>query len=213
MNEDKKPIAYRFRGYLPVVIDLETGGFNSRTDALLEIAAITIDMNDSGLIVPGEKKFFNVQPFVGANIEQASLEFTGIDPDSPLRLAVPEHHALTETFAGIRRAVKATGCQRAIVVAHNASFDLGFLNEATARCDIKRNPFHPFSSFDTATLCGLAFGQTVLARACQAADISFNANEAHSALYDCEKTAEVFCFIINRWKQLGGLHYPLATAE
>lgn len=207
MSDTKKPIAHRFRGYLPVAVDLETGGFNARTDALLEIAAVIIEMNDEGMLVPGEKQFFNVEPFPGANIEQASLDFTGIDPDNPLRMAVEEKVALADTFRAIRKEVRETGCQRAIVVAHNANFDLGFLNEASNRCNIKRNPFHPFSAFDTATLCGLAFGQTVLARACHAAGIDFDANEAHAALYDCEKTAEVFCYIVNRWKQLGGLEH------
>ena len=205
MNDTKSPIAYRFRGYLPVVVDLETGGFNSKTDALLELAAVIINMDDDGQVVPGEKFFFNVEPFEGANIEQSSLEFTGIDPTNPLRLAVPEQKALSETFRGIRKTIRETGCQRAIVVAHNSAFDLGFLNEGAERNAIKRNPFHPFSSFDTATLCGLAFGQTVLARACKAANISFDADLAHSALYDCDKTAEVFCHIVNRWKELGGM--------
>ena len=205
MSDPKRPIAYRFRGYLPVAIDLETGGFNARTDALLEIASVIIDMNDDGLLVPGERHFFNVEPFEGANIEQSSLDFTGIDPNNPLRHAVDEKDALSEIFRAIRKQVRETGCQRAILVAHNASFDLGFLNEASNRCNIKRNPFHPFSAFDTATLCGLAFGQTVLARACEVAKIPFDAAEAHSAHYDCDKTAEVFCHIVNRWKQLGGL--------
>lgn len=205
MSDTKQPIAYRFRGYLPVVIDLETGGFNARTDALLEIAATIIDMNDDGLLVQGERHFFNVEPFDGANIEQASLDFTGIDPDNPLRMAVEESTALAEVFRAVRRQVRETGCQRAIVVAHNAAFDLGFLNEAANRCNIKRNPFHPFSAFDTATLCGLAYGQTVLARACEVARIPFDANEAHAASYDCEKTAELFCHIVNRWKHLSSL--------
>lgn len=205
MSDTRKPIATRFRGYLPVVIDLETGGFNAKTDALLEIAAIIVDINDHGMLVPDRRHFFNVEPFEGANIEQSSLEFTGIDPTNPLRRAVPEKKALSEIFRDVRKQIRDTGCQRGIVVAHNAAFDLSFLNEAVSRCDIKRNPFHPFSSFDTATLCGLAFGQTVLARACQAANIEFDSQEAHSALYDCEKTAEVFCYIVNRWKQLGGL--------
>jgi len=205
-NKQKSPIAYRFRGYLPVVVDLETGGFNSQTDALLELAAVIIDMDDDGMVYPGEKFFFNIDPFEGSNIEQSSLEFTGIDPYNPLRNAVPETQALTETFRGIRKQVKSTGCQRAIMVAHNASFDQGFMNAASERCDMKRNPFHPFSSFDTASLCGLAFGQTVLARACQAARIDFDAEEAHSALYDADKTAELFCHIVNRWQRLGGLN-------
>lgn len=204
MSSHKDPIAHRFRGYLPVVVDLETGGFNSETDALLEFAAVLVDMDDDGFLVPTDKIFFNVEPFEGANIEQSSLEFTGIDPDNPLRGALPEREVLLESFRLIRQKIRDTGCHRAIMVAHNASFDLGFLMKAAERAEIKRNPFHPFSSFDTATLCGLAFGQTVLAKACAAADIPFNANEAHSAIYDCEKTAELFCHIVNRWRDLGG---------
>jgi ribonuclease T len=199
MNDPKLPIAYRFRGFLPVVIDVETGGFNSQTDALLEIAAVLIGMDDKGRLHAAEQFFFNVEPFEGANLEPAALEFTGINPTSALRGAVPEKDAMAAIFSAVRAEVKRTGCQRAIVVAHNASFDQGFLNQAAARCNLKRNPFHPFSSFDTATLAGLVYGQTVLARACAAAGIAFNNKEAHSAIYDCERTAEVFCDIVNRW--------------
>ena len=199
MNDPKLPIAYRFRGFLPVVIDVETGGFNAQTDALLEIAAVLIGMDDKGRLHAAEQFFFNVEPFEGANLEPAALEFTGINPSSALRGAVPEKDAMAAIFSAVRAEVKRTGCQRAIVVAHNASFDQGFLNQAAARCNLKRNPFHPFSSFDTATLAGLVYGQTVLARACAAAGIAFNNKEAHSAIYDCERTAEVFCDIVNRW--------------
>lgn len=205
IDTQKLPIAHRFRGYLPVVVDFETGGFNASTDALLETAMVILEMDDSGILVPGERIFYNIEPFEGANIEQSALDFTGIDPTHPFRMAVPEKKALTDSFKLIRSEIKRTGCNRAIIVAHNASFDQGFMNAAVERCDIKRNPFHPFSSFDTATLCGLAFGQTVLARACEVAKIPFSADEAHSAKYDCDKTAELFCHIVNRWKDLGGL--------
>jgi ribonuclease T len=199
MTDHKLPIARRFRGFLPVVIDVETGGFNASTDALLEVAAVLVGMDDRGRLHPAEQFFFNVEPFEGANLEPAALEFTGIKPDSPLRGAISEKEALAAIFSAVRAEVKRTGCQRAIVVAHNASFDQGFLNEAARRSNLKRNPFHPFSSFDTASLAGLVYGQTVLARACAAAGIAFNNQEAHSAIYDCEKTAEVFCDIVNRW--------------
>lgn len=200
----RHPMAARFRGYLPVVVDVETGGFNAATDALLEIAATIIGMDEGGFLYPQHTYFFRIEPFEGANIEQAALEFTGIKLDHPLRQAVSEEHALSEIFRGLRKSIKANGCKRAILVGHNSSFDLGFLNAAVARCEIKRNPFHPFSSFDTATLAGLAYGQTVLAKACQAAGIAFDGREAHSARYDTEKTAELFCGIVNRWKELGG---------
>lgn len=198
------PISYRFRGFLPVVIDVETGGFNSSTDALLEVAAVTLTMDDDGQLQPFETICHSVLPFEGANIEQAALDITGIDLDDPYRLALEEDEALRQLFLPIRNAVKEAHCSRAVMVAHNAHFDLGFINAAVERNSIKRNPFHPFSCFDTATLGGLAYGQTVLAKACEAAEIDFSNSQAHSAAYDAEKTAELFCGIVNRWKDLGG---------
>ena len=200
----KSPMARRFRGYLPIVIDVETGGFNSATDALLEIAAVIPTMDENGMLHPEHTLFFRVKPFEGANIEQAALDFTGIKLDHPLRMAVTEEHALAEIFKSVRKSLKANDCKRAILVGHNSHFDLGFLNAAVERCGIKRNPFHPFSSFDTATLGGLAYGQTVLAKACEAAEIRFDSREAHNASYDTEKTAELFFGIVNRWKEMGG---------
>jgi ribonuclease T len=197
-------ISERFRGYLPVIVDVETAGFNHNTDALLEVAAVIIDMDSDGLLYSRDSVQVNVAPFEGANLEAAALEFTGIDPFAPERMAVSEREALDKVFKPIRRAVKASGCKRAILVGHNAAFDISFVNAAVQRTQHKRNPFHPFSTFDTATLAGLAFGQTVLAKACQAAAIDFDNREAHSALYDAEKTAELFCYIVNRWRELGG---------
>lgn len=210
-GNEKTPFAQRFRGYFPVVVDVETAGFNAQTDALLEIAATTLSLDDEGDFSLDETIHFNVDPFEGANLEKSALEFTGIDPTNPLRGAVSEDEALKAIFKLIRKKMKAVGCQRAIMVAHNAAFDLGFVNAATQRCLIKRSPFHPFVSFDTTTLSGLALGQTVLAKACITAKIDFNNNEAHSALYDTEKTAELFCHIVNKWKQLGG--WPLPAEE
>lgn len=203
-RDPKSLIAQRFRGFLPVIVDVETGGFNARTDALLEIAAVTVRMDEEGILHRHETFSFHVDPFEGANIEQAALDFTGIDLDSPDRMAEPELMVMTDLFQAVRRAVKENGCTRAVMVGHNAHFDLGFVNAAVERCDIKRNPFHPFSCFDTATLAGLAFGQTVLAKACRTANIEFSNSSAHSAAYDAEKTADLFCYIVNRWKELGG---------
>ncbi|MDT8409093.1 MAG: ribonuclease T [Wenzhouxiangellaceae bacterium] len=198
-------IKSRFRGFLPVVVDVETGGFNPATDALLEIAACIVEMDEDGRLVTGDIVTRHVEPFEGANIEQAAIDFNGIRPDHPLRLAVCEHQALSDVFQPIRRRLRETSCNRAILVGHNPMFDLSFVNAAVARTDYKRNPFHPFSSFDTATLGGLAYGQTVLARAVQAAGLEWDQAEAHSARYDTERTAQLFCTIVNRWNELGGL--------
>lgn len=194
----------RFRGFLPVVVDLETGGFVASTDAILEIAASVIRMDDAGNLGVHRTWNFHVKPFEGANIEQSALDFTGIDPWHPFREAVTEEEALNELFKIVRKEIRDQGCNRAVIVAHNAHFDAGFINAAVERCGIKRNPFHPFSYFDTASLAGLAYGQTVLAKACKAAGIDFSNAEAHSAAYDAERTAELFCDIVNRWKDCGG---------
>ncbi|MGI9251971.1 MAG: ribonuclease T [Pseudohongiellaceae bacterium] len=199
------PLASRFRTYLPVVVDVETGGFNAATDAILEVAAVILRMDAASAELEVEQTFFHrVVPFEGANIESGALEFTGIDPYHPLRVAKSEREVFQAMFKLVREAMRANQCKRAILVGHNAHFDHGFINAASSRNRLKRNPFHPFSSFDTASLSGLAYGQTVLSRACEAAGIGFDNKEAHSARYDAEKTAELFCTIVNRWKDLGG---------
>jgi ribonuclease T len=193
-------MADRFRGFLPVVVDVETGGFNAKTDALLEIAAVFLNVADDGTFRRGETIRYHIRPFEGANMDPASMAVNGIDPDHPLRPAIDERDALQRVFREIRREIRDTGCTRAILVGHNASFDLGFLNEAVARTEIKRNPFHSFSCFDTATLSGVAYGQTVLSRAVQAAGLAWDESLAHSAAYDAEITADLFCSILNRFK-------------
>jgi ribonuclease T len=194
-----RPMAERFRGYLPVVVDVETGGFDWTRHALLEIAAVPIELDDAGRFVPGEVACAHLHPAPGTEIDPKSLEVTGIVLDHPFRMAKEEKEALDHVFAAVRAAVRRHNCQRAILVGHNAHFDLDFLNAAVARVQHKRNPFHPFSVFDTVTLGGVAFGQTVLARALQAAGLAWNQTEAHSAVYDAERTAELFCKVANAW--------------
>ncbi|MCH1918618.1 ribonuclease T [Shewanella sp. A3A] len=208
---ESNQLKYRFRGYYPVVIDVETAGFNAKTDALLEIAASLLKMDDDGNLQIDRTLHFHVEPFEGANLEPDALAFNGIDPSNPLRGAVSEAEALKEICKAVKKNLKQFDCHRAIIVAHNAAFDHGFVSQAIERCGLKRSPFHPFATFDTATLAGLALGHTVLAKACSIAGIPFDNNEAHSALYDTERTAELFCLIVNRWKALGG--WPVAPHE
>lgn len=203
-DKNKSLLARRFRGFFPVIVDVETGGFNHETDALLELAAVTIKINDRGICAPAESCHFHIKPFEGANLDEAALAFTGIRPFHPLRLAVDESEALNELFAFVRAEKKEVGCPRAVLVGQNACFDLNFLNAAVTRTKIKRNPFHAFTVFDTASLAALAYGQTTLPRALEAAHIPYDSNEAHSAKYDAKVTAELFCTIVNRWHALGG---------
>lgn len=194
----------RFRGYYPVIIDVETAGFNAQTDALLEVAAITLKMDETGDLIPDQTFHYHIEPFEGANLEKSALDFNGIDPYCALRGAIPESEAIKSLCKNIRNAQKSADCQRSVIVAHNANFDQSFIYAAIERCNVKRTPFHPFVSFDTTSLAALTLGQTVLVKACQAALIQFDQSQAHSALYDTQKTAELFCFMVNKWKALGG---------
>lgn len=208
MSDDTPTLSTRFRGYFPVVIDVETAGFNAATDALLELAAVTVKMDENGDLQPDQTFHAHITPFEGANLEPAALEFNGIDPHCALRGAIAESEAMKELCKTIRKAQKAAGCQRSVIVAHNATFDQSFVNAAIERSNIKRTPFHPFVSFDTTSLAGLALGQTVLVKACQAAGIAFDQKEAHSALYDASRTADLFCYMVNRYRALGGWPLP-----
>ena len=191
----------RFRGFLPVVVDVETAGFNSQTDALLEIAAIPIVYNEQGEFVPGQAYHAHINPFEGAHLDRRSLEFIGIDPSNPMRIAMAEDEktAMKRIFKAVNEVRRQQNCTHAVLVGHNAHFDLGFLQAAITRTGTKnQSPFHSFSVFDTVTLSAVMFGQTVLAKSCIQAGIEFDGKEAHSALYDTQKTAELFCYILNK---------------
>ena len=198
-SDSKHAISRRFRGFLPVVVDVETAGFNPDINALLEIAAVPIRTGVTGNLEPGKTIACHVEPFPDSILDPKALEFTGIDPYHPFRMAKQEKEALEYIFSPIDALLKELRCSRAILVGHNSFFDLGFIKAAVKRAGLKKMPFHQFSSFDTATLGGLAYGQTVLARAVQAAGIKWNEKEAHSAVYDAERTAELFCRIVNTW--------------
>ncbi len=192
-------IKKRFRGFLPVIVDVETTGTNPYQHGLLEMCVVLIQMDETGNYFPSQTFAEHILPFEGAALDPESLAFNKIDPYYPLRFAVDEHQALKNLFAPIKEAVKAAQCQRAVLVGHNAWFDLLFVKNAAERSKLKL-PFHAFTCFDTATLSALCYGQTVLAKALKEANIHFDPTQAHSAIYDAEKTAALFCTILNHYQ-------------
>ena len=194
-------ISGRFRGFLPVVVDVETGGFDKEKDALLEVAAVFVNFDADGILAPVETLHYHVTPFAGANIDLKSLKITGIDPFHPLRPAQDEARVAEKLFGAIRAYQKEQQCARSILVGHNAQFDLGFIHALAERTRYPRNPFHPFSVLDTVSLGALAYGQTVLARIAQMAGLDYDSEKAHGARYDAELTAAILCRIVNLWAE------------
>ena len=105
-KSDLNALSGRFRGFYPVVIDVETAGFNANTDALLEIAAVTLKMDEDGWLQQDETLHFHVEPFEGANLQPEALAFNGIDPHNPLRGAVSEYDALHAIFKAVRKGLR-----------------------------------------------------------------------------------------------------------
>ncbi len=206
-----KTIKERFRGFLPVVVDIETSGFNPHTAAIMQIAMMTVTMDEAGMLYPGEIFTADIRPFPGAVIEEANIRFTGIDPFDESRGLEDEKPALVRLCKAVSKKVKEAGCRKAILTGHNGNFDLRFLNCAIERIGYKRNPFHPFSVLDTASLSGLVYGQTVLARACLAAGMDFDENHAHRADYDTIQECELFCALVNRFTRFAGFPEPLSA--
>jgi ribonuclease T len=202
MKTKTRKLARRFRGLLPVVIDVETSGLHSATDALLEIAAVMLEMDDNGYLYRHKTYAYHVEAFWGARLSQEALDITGIDPMHPFRFAIPEAQALHRIFAYVNEYLVETGCYRAVLIGQNAWFDLSFLLAAAKRSGISCIPFHTFTTIDTASLSAVALGETVLARAVRRAKIPFDIQQAHSAIYDAERTAELFCYIANGWGSL-----------
>ncbi len=197
-------LAARFRGFMPVVIDIETGGFDANKHAILEIAAVFLHLDEKGIRLAGSWQQA-IAPRPGSAMEEASLKITGIDPTRP---GMSEADGLAELFSLVRDLQRDNDCQRSVMVAHNAAFDMGFLNAGIARHNIKRAPFHPFTFIDTASIAALSVGHTVLREACNRADIPFDSDQAHGALYDAERTAELFCWSVNKWDKECGVWEP-----
>ncbi len=198
-TQKKHSIKKRFDAFLPIVIDVETGGANNQKDALLEIAAFLVEYDDNGKLIVTDKFHTHVTPFEGANLNPEAMKVNRIDPYHPFRFDVDEKEAITGLFEFTREALAKHKCRRAILVGHNAHFDLGFIQAAADRCHLnKNNPYHTYTVFDTATLGGVFVGKTVLAKAVRAAGLRFNQEEAHSAVYDAHITALLFCELLNR---------------
>ncbi len=200
-------MATRFRGFLPIVVDVETSGFDPERHGVLEIAALTLRFDDGELVINTRQRWA-VRPFAQSVIDPSSLRVNGINLNDPKRAAISEDEAMKQLFKMVRQGIKLHGCHRGVLVAHNAAFDAAFLRQAAKRTKAKWDPLHPFTTIDTAALAAVAYGHTVLGEACSRAHIEYNKDDAHDALYDAERCALLFCAIVNGWAKARGPEAP-----
>lgn len=186
----------RIRGFLPVVIDLETGGINPLEHAVLEMCIVIPQWNNDRMLL-GSVHHWHIEPHPNTLVDSESLEITGIDLADPTRDAIAEVDAVRACFRVVRKAIREAHCNRAVLTGHNSHFDLDFLRRAAFRSNVGQNPFHPFTVLDTASMSAVRFGQTVLSKVCEEAGIAYDTEQAHSAKYDAVITARLFCWLIN----------------
>jgi DNA polymerase-3 subunit alpha (Gram-positive type) len=123
-----------------IIFDLETTGFSAAGDRITEIGAVRIR---------GEQILDSFSTFVnpGRSLSSEIIKVTGIT-DEMLQDAPKEEEALQAFYRFI-------GDEKATLVAHNASFDMGFLRAAAKRCNLKCL----FSSIDTVPMSRSLFKQ------------------------------------------------------
>jgi ribonuclease T len=187
--------AKELNGMLPVVVDLETTGVDYNQHAILEIACIFVHCDKK--LSPHESVFHeHVKAFSGAKTDPKAMSLHGIPLHHPFRFAKSEKEVLEALNEELGQQLQEQKCHRAILVGHNAHFDLSFLNASYNRTGVK-SLFHRFCVLDTVTLSAALLGETVLAKALYKTRIGFNPGLAHGALYDAKQTAKLFCHLMN----------------
>ena len=186
----------RFGGLLPIVVDMETSGINPDSNAILELASIVLYLNDKLDLQCGNFFSCHVRPFPSSKIDPSSMYINTIEIENPFRLALSEEEAINRLFRFVYMNLRNFGCRKAVLVGHNANFDLAFLESARKRYKID-SPFHTFTVIDTATIGAVFYGKTVLANVVNASNMRFNPKLAHSAIYDAKITTDLFCSVTN----------------
>ncbi len=185
--DDEKSVAVNCDGITTddafVVFDLETTGFSSEENNIIEIGAVRIE----GRKITGRfSTFVNPKEPIPYRIEK----LTGIN-DAMVADAPFINDALTQ-FAKF--------CEGAVFVAHNATFDMGFLSAKEEAAGMGRT----YSYVDTLEMARLLVPEIArfkLDSLCKHFKISLENH--HRAVDDAEATAHIFLKLIERLDKKG----------
>lgn len=160
-----------------VVFDTETTGLQPHKDEIVQIGAVRVVKSK---IVAGEQ------------IDML------VDPARPIPAASTKVHGITDAMvSGAPTVIPATKslhkfASGAVLVAHNAPFDMAFLDKHAKKADLRWD--HPI--LDTVLLSAVLFGRTevhTLDALCERLDVTIPPALRHTALGDAHATAEVLC--------------------
>lgn len=166
-----------------VVVDIETTGLNPRTDKITEIAACKVV---KGEIVDQFSALVNPE----INISQDIAELTGITNEM-----VKDAEKIDSVFDKFLDFM-----DDAIIVAHNASFDISFLKEAAKRLNTEFNP----TTVDTLALSrGLMPNLLKYKLDVVCNELNIELKKHHRASADAEATAMIFIKLCEMLKKKG----------
>ena len=166
-----------------VVFDIETTGFSPVNNRIIEIGAVKVKQGEIA-----EKFSAFVNPDVPIPFEIEKL--TGIN-DSMVKDAPYIEQVLPEFLAF---------CQDAVLVAHNAGFDMSFIKENVLRQGLSRR----FTCADTLGIARILLPhQAKHTLDAVAKTLGVSLENHHRAVDDAQATAEIFVKFIPMLKQAG----------
>ncbi|WP_461816327.1 PolC-type DNA polymerase III [Faecalimonas sp.] len=176
VNEDKQTLDDTF-----VVFDIETTGFSSVKDRIIEIGAVKVE---NGTIVSRYSTFVNPEVPIPFEITKLTSITDTMVIDAPkIEAALPEFM----DYVG-----------DAVLVAHNAGFDVGFIEENCKRLGMEQR----LTSVDTVALARVLlptlsrYKLNVVAKA-----LGISLENHHRAVDDAGATAEIFVKFVEMLKE------------
>ncbi|KAB7708086.1 PolC-type DNA polymerase III [Bacillus aerolatus] len=176
--DDGVPIAYNDAHRLLadetyVVFDVETTGLSAVYDTIIELAAVKIKDGD---IIDRFESFANPHH----PLSSTTINLTGITDD--LVQNAPEVEEVLKKFKG--------WTDDAILVAHNASFDMGFLNAGYTRYDLGKSVNPVIDTLELARFLYPTMKNHRLNTLAKKFDVELT--QHHRAIYDAEATGYLF---------------------
>ncbi|MEJ7535409.1 PolC-type DNA polymerase III [Staphylococcus hominis] len=187
--DDGVPIAYKptdrnLKDATYVVFDVETTGLSNQYDQIIELAAVKVK---DGEIIDKFERFSNPHE----KLSETIINLTHITDD--MLVDAPEiEEVLTEFKEWVGDA---------IFVAHNASFDMGFIDTGYERLGFGPSTNGVIDTLELSRTINTEYGKHGLNFLAKKYGVELT--QHHRAIYDTEATAYIFIKMVQQMKELG----------
>lgn len=165
-----------------VIFDLETTGLSNRLDEIIEFGAVKMKDRE---VIDRKQLFVNPKRSIPAHISSLThINQSDVDAAKPIE----------DVFDDLKQWIG-----DAVLVAHNATFDVGFMNAAARKLG---KPEFSNPVIDTLPLAHamLDLKRYRLGNVCRHYGVKYDGEGAHRADYDAEVLSQVLCHMLNAYK-------------